>query len=118
KLNNHYVLGGTAAVGDERLQAHVPLLLHPDPQRVAFLGLGTGITAGGALFHPVTAITAIELVPEAITAADHHFAEANVGVVRDPRTHMVAADARTHLRGAPGRYDVIIGDLVVPWRPG
>ena len=41
-LNNFYVLGGTHAAGDERLQGHIPLLLHPQPQRVAFLGLGTG----------------------------------------------------------------------------
>ena len=27
KLNNHYGLGGTASTGDERMQAHVPLLL-------------------------------------------------------------------------------------------
>jgi hypothetical protein len=43
KLNNFYVLGGTAAAGDERLQGHIPLLLHPRPERVAFLGLGTVI---------------------------------------------------------------------------
>ncbi|HSJ98181.1 MAG TPA: hypothetical protein VLC53_13965, partial [Myxococcota bacterium] len=50
KLNNFYVLGGTAAAGDERLQGHIPLLLHPRPDRVAYLGLGTGISLSAILF--------------------------------------------------------------------
>ena len=29
------VLGGSASAGDERLQGHIPLLLHPRPHRVA-----------------------------------------------------------------------------------
>jgi spermidine synthase len=68
KLNNFYVLGGTASTGDERMQGHLPLLLHPAPRKVAFLGLGTGITAGAALLHPVDRITAVEIVPEVIAA--------------------------------------------------
>ncbi len=118
KLNNHYALGGTASTGDERMQAHVPLLLHPQPRRVAFLGVGTGITAGGALFHPVEELTAIELVSEAIAAARAHFREANGGVLDDPRTRVVVDDARHVLRGSPEKFDVIVGDLVVPWRLG
>jgi len=118
KLNNHYALGGTAATGDERIQAHLPLLLHPAPRRVAFLGLGTGISAGGATFHPVEKITAMELVPEVISAARTYFREANAGVLNDPRMVVVADDARNFLRGSGERFDVIIGDLVVPWRQG
>jgi spermidine synthase len=118
KLDNFYVLGGTASVGDERMQAHIPLLLHPAPRRVAFLGLGTGITAGGALLHPVEQITVIEIVPEVVTAAKNYFAEANQGIVGAPRAEIVVEDARNFLRGAGRRFDVIIGDLVVPWRRG
>ena len=118
KLDNFYVLGGTASLGDERMQAHVPLLLHPAPKRVVFLGLGTGITAGGALLHPVEHITAVEIVPEVVTAAKAHFAEANLGIVGAPRAEMVVEDARNFLRDAGRQFDVIIGDLVVPWRRG
>jgi spermidine synthase len=118
KLNNHYGLGGTAATADERMQAHVPLLLHPAPARVAFLGLGTGITASGALFHPVQHITAIELVPEVVEAARTQFTEANANLFEDSRTRVVTDDARNFLRGSNERFDVIVGDLVVPWRQG
>jgi spermidine synthase len=118
KLNNYYVLGGTASAGDERMQAHVPLLLHPSPRRVAVLGLGTGITAGGALFHPIDQVTAVELVPEVIAAARSYFSGANGGVLDHAKTQVVAEDARSYLRGTASRFDVIIGDLVVPWRQG
>jgi len=118
KLNNHYGLGGTASTGDERMQAHIPLLLHAAPRRVAFLGLGTGISAGGALFHPVEQVTIAELVPEVITVSRQFFAKENEHVLDDPRTRIVADDARHFLRGTAERFDVIVGDLVVPWRAG
>lgn len=118
KLNNFYGLGGTVAAADERMQAHVPLLLHPAPNRVAFLGLGTGITAGAALFHPVEQVTVMELVPDVVTVAKEFFRNANQGVLTDPRTRVVTDDARHHLRYSGEHFDVIVGDLVVPWRQG
>jgi spermidine synthase len=118
KLNNYYVLGGTASTGDERLQGHLPLLLHPAPKQVAFLGLGTGITAGAALLHPVERITAIEMVPDVIDVARRHFAEANLRVLDSPRVEVVAEDARNYLLGSAKRFDVIVGDLFVPWHRG
>jgi len=118
KLNNHYALGGTAATGDERMQAHLPLLLHPEPRSVAFLGLGTGVTAGGAMFHALERVVAVEIVPEAIVAAREHFAPANAGLMEEVRVRVIADDARHFLRATKERFDVIVGDLVVPWRAG
>jgi hypothetical protein len=50
KLDNFYVLGGTASTGDERMQAHIPLLLHPAPKQVAFLGLDWNHYRSGFVF--------------------------------------------------------------------
>jgi spermidine synthase len=116
-VNNSYVLGGTAASEEERWQAHLPLLLHPAPHRVAFLGMGTGITAGAALLHPVSAVAALEIVPEVVEAARRDFAEWNARVVDDPRAQVVVDDGRNYLASAPAAFDVIVGDLLVPWRP-
>lgn len=117
-INNYYVLGGTSSVRDERMQAHLPLFLHPAPKKVAFLGLGTGITAGAALLHPVDSLVALEIVPEVIRAARYSFADANLHVFEDPRMQVRAEDARNFLKGSGRKFDVIVGDLVVPWRPG
>lgn len=118
KLNNSYVLGGTAATGDERMQSHIPLLLHPNPQRVSYLGLGTGISAGAATLHPIQQITLLELVPQVPQAARAHFAEANLHILDQPNARLIIEDARNYLRHTDEKFDVIIGDLVVPWRAG
>jgi spermidine synthase len=116
-VNNSYVLGGTAARDEERWQAHLPLLLHPAPRRVALVGIGTGITAGAALLHPVDHIVALEIVPEVAAAARQDFADVNDRVLEDPRVTVVIDDARNDLASAPKGFDVIVGDLLVPWRP-
>jgi spermidine synthase len=118
KLNNHYLLGGNASTGNERMQAHLPLLLHPNPQRVAFLGYGTGITAGGSLYHAPSEVTALELVPEVAQLAQEFFAAENMNFPAQPGARMIMEDARNFLRGTAEEFDVIIGDLVVPWRQG
>ena len=46
KVNNHYRLGGVAAAETEQNQTLIPLMSHPDPEDVFFLGMGTGISAG------------------------------------------------------------------------
>lgn len=117
-IDNHYVIGGTASIDDERFQGHLPLLLHPAPRTVAFLGLGTGITAAAATLHDVDRAVAVELVAEVVTAARHDLSEANLGVVSRPEFTVVVDDARAFLAARGEAYDVIIGDLFVPWRAG
>lgn len=118
KVDNHYTLGSTAGLGFEERQAHFPLLLHPQPQRVFFIGLGTGVTAGAALRHPVQQVVAAELLPDAITAARTYFRPWQNGLFEDPRTRIIAADGRHHLAATSARFDVVVGDLFVPWKAG
>ena len=69
KLDNYYALGGTGALTYERHQADLPHAAAPAAAEVFLLGLGTGITAGAALEHPIEHLTAAELVPDVVTAA-------------------------------------------------
>jgi spermidine synthase len=117
-LNTYYTLGDTRSLGIQRMQAHVPLLLHADPSSVFFLGLGTGISAGAALDHPVTRVVATELVPEVITAAREYFRPYVNGLFTDPRASVTATDGRNYLLGVGERYDVIVADLFTPWYSG
>ena len=57
----------------EQNQALLPLMTHPDPRRVFLLGLGTGITAGTALRHPVERLVVCEIAPDVIAAAATYF---------------------------------------------
>jgi len=118
-FDNQYTLGGTFATPGLRRQAHLPLLMHPSPARVAFIGLGTGITASGALEHgAVKSITAVELSPLVAAAAARDFGKFNHDICHAPRAKVCVEDARIYLEAASDQFDVIIGDLFVPWRPG
>lgn len=101
-----------AAVTAQKNQARLPLILHGQPQRVLFLGLGTGISAAGSLPIPIAERTAVELSHGAIEAATHWFAPVNQNVMAE--TVVVRDDARRFLRATTGQYDVIVGDLFHP----
>lgn len=118
-LDNQYVLGTSAAAPDMERQTHLPLLLHPNPERVAFIGLGTGISASGALRHgPVKTIAVAELSPLVARASATYFPDFNHDLCAHSNVTILVEDARAHLAAARARYDVIIGDLFTPWRPG
>ncbi len=118
RVNNHYTLGGTGALESERNQALIPMMLHPAPKRVFFLGMGTGITAGAALRFPVERIVVSEILPEVVALARSHFGPWTGGLFEDPRVRIVADDGRHVLRRDPVRYDLIISDLFTPWEAG
>jgi spermidine synthase len=101
----------------QRLLAHVPLLLHPDPKRVAILGLGSGVTLGSALSHPIQRADVLEISPQVVEAAAH-FDEENHNAIRDPRTRLILGDGRTHLLLTSERYDVIVSEPSNPWMAG
>jgi spermidine synthase len=118
-VDNQYTLGGSHAWAFEERQASLPLLLHPAPRDVAFIGLATGITPGAALLHTnLNSITVMELSPLVERAADKFFGEFNHHVTQSQRATVVVDDGRTVIAAAPGRFDVVIGDLFLPWAPG
>jgi spermidine synthase len=118
KLDNYYTLGGTVSSRYEQTQADLPIMLHQDPKSIFFLGLGTGITAGAALRHPVAAVTAVELIPDVMTASRLYFEEVLNGLFDDPRARVLAGDGRQELRVNADEYDVIVADLFTPWQAG
>jgi spermidine synthase len=118
KVNNSYTLGGSATRKNEQRQGHLPLLIHPDPKRVFFLGLGTGITAGAALDHPVEEVTVAELLPEAIEGARTYFQPFLNGLFEDRRARVIHEDGRHFLTGTNRKFDVVIADLFLPFKKG
>ncbi|MDP6524098.1 MAG: fused MFS/spermidine synthase [Kiritimatiellia bacterium] len=126
KINSHYGLGSTGAFMQEKLQADIPLMIYPRTESIFFLGLGTGITAGSALdsqFESVKRVVACELVPEVITAARKYMTnvdgfDCTGGLFSDPRVTILAEDGRHYLMATEDRFDMVNGDLFVPYRSG
>ncbi|MFC9796827.1 polyamine aminopropyltransferase [Streptomyces sp. NPDC057695] len=100
-------------------------LVHPamngDHTRVLLVGGGDGMAAREVLRYPgVRSVTVVELDPGVVRLArtDPALARLNAQAFRDPRVHVVHADAFHWLRGTTGRprerYDVVISDLPDP----
>ncbi len=117
KVNNLFQMGGTTSGFAERRQAHLPLLLHPNPERALFLGVGTGITTGAATIYPNLKIDAVELLPEIVELMPS-FESENQFLHRQPDVSLFTADARRFIRATDETYDVIVADLYHPARDG
>lgn len=100
------------AVVLQKNQARLGLLLHPTPQNVLFMGLGTGITASVMEVYPTAKAQAVELSAGAITAAQQYFAPVNGGISN--HIEVVRDDIRHYLMATDSKYDVILGDLFHP----
>ncbi len=118
RIDGHYALGGTGELRHERRQGHLCALLAPVAGRAVHVGAATGISAGALLQHPFSRIHAVELVPAVEDLARRFFAAANAGLYLSPRTVAVRDDARNFLALTRERFDLVIGDLFVPWRAG
>ena len=118
KVNNYYTLGGVPSLGFEERQTQIPVLLHPEPDKVFYLGMGAGVTAGASLLYPVKEVLVAELVPEAMLAARKHFAKFLYGLFDDERVSIFVEDGRNFLSGTKNNYDLIISDLFIPWKAG
>jgi spermidine synthase len=101
----------------QRLLAHLPLLLHPAPNRVAIVGLGSGVTLGAALRHPVTRADVLEISPEVVEAS-RFFTQENHQALADSRTRLIVGDGRLHLMLSRSLYEVIISEPSNPWMAG
>ncbi len=117
RINSRFQEGGTTSVYSDRRQGHIPLLLHPHPERVLFLGLGVGATLAAAAEHPGLQAEGVELIPEVISLLPH-FHQANGKLDRQSSIRLVQADARRYVQSRPGTYDVIVADLFHPARDG
>jgi spermidine synthase len=91
------------------LLGHVPMTVHPDPQRVLVVGLGMGTTYRAVAQHRPATLRVVELEAAVVEAAARLDAEP---------ADLVVADARSYLRATDERFDVITSDPIHPWVRG
>ncbi len=101
----------------QKLVAHLPLLLHDNPRDVAIVGLGSGVTLGAALRHPIARADVVEISPEVVEASRFFDAE-NHAALADSRANLIVGDGRSHLLLSHRKYDVIVSEPSNPWIAG
>jgi len=98
----------------QKLQGHLPLLLHKNPKKVLHIGFGSGGTAWAVSRYPVEKITIAEISRSVIQKASKFFLSVNHGVLDDPRVDVVFTDGRNKVLADRQTYDVILSDSVHP----
>ena len=115
-VDGRFAMGSESTEVMDRLQGHLPLLLHPKPERALFLGLGTGATFAAAAHHPGLVAEAVELSP-AVVRTLPWFRAAWEDLSSEALT-VHTGDARRWVRTGDTTYDVIIADTFHPARDG
>ncbi|MDH5639099.1 MAG: hypothetical protein OEZ04_11475, partial [Nitrospinota bacterium] len=101
----------------ERLQAHIPLLLHPAPKTGLVICFGTGATAGAALLHGLDSVIAVDISKEVFNAGPY-FSDGNLGVSSSPKLVMVEEDGRNYLKTTRRKFDFISTEPPPPSNAG
>jgi spermidine synthase len=99
------------------LIGQLPLLLHPNPQDALVIGLGSGITLGGANEHPLRQLDCVEISP-GVVSASRYFEKENLSVLADPKINLHIEDGRNLLLTSEQYYDVIVSQPSNPWQSG
>lgn len=109
--------GNNADMSTQILLSHLPAMFVDRPEQALLVGLGSGVSLGSLLRHPVGAVDAVE-ISEAVVEASAYFADYNGDALHDPRVRLIVADARDHLRRTTHRYDLIVSQPSNPWISG
>ncbi|WP_304223608.1 polyamine aminopropyltransferase [Gracilinema caldarium] len=98
--------------------AHIPLLAHPQPERVLIIGGGDGGVLREVLKHPtVRHVDLVELDDAVIEFSRTLLAFCSKGAFDDDRVSIHVQDGRTFVETANNQYDIVIMDMTDPAGP-
>lgn len=103
------------------LLGSIPALLHPNPEKIMIIGLGSGGTPHTVGVNPLTQkIKIIELLgaelPVLQQYAKRPAGKALNSLFHDPRYEITVGDGRRELTMSQEKFDIIEADAIQPWR--
>ena len=118
-VNQQYMLNGTAhSLPWQKQESWIPLFFTPNPKRVCFIGMASGIGANAVLDFPIEELDSVELIPQVKNAAEEYFSKWNKRLFNDKRSNIIIDDGRHFLQKNKNPYDTIICTLFLPSRAG
>uniref|UniRef100_A0A0B6Y8I5 Spermidine synthase n=1 Tax=Arion vulgaris TaxID=1028688 RepID=A0A0B6Y8I5_9EUPU len=98
----------------QELITHIPMNLHPNPQRVLVIGGGDGGVVREALkYESVREIVLCEIDQVVIDVCKKHLPNM-ASCLDDPRVSIQVGDGVEYVRNHPGEFDIIITDAPDP----
>ncbi len=99
----------------QKMQGHLPLLIHGNAKSVLHIGFGSGGTAHAVSKYPVEHIRVAEISPGVIRTSARYFKEINHTFwLEDDRVQITYCDGRNFILAAPQTFDVILSDSIHP----
>ncbi|WP_203236974.1 polyamine aminopropyltransferase [Nocardia panacis] len=99
------------------MSAHVPLSIHPNPERILIVGGGDcGVAREMVKYDQVKAIDMVEIDEMVVKVCREHLPEVS-GNLSDPRVEFVFADGVEFVKSKKNWYDVIVVDSSDPEGP-
>ncbi len=112
-----------ASSGDDMatqvLSGFLPIVLHPGPERVMILGLGSGVTAAVSMQEEtIEELIVLEIEDAVVEVAERYFSKENSDVLTNPKLKLVIQDGRNYLLSSEEQFDVISSEPSNPWTAG
>ncbi|MDU2065424.1 MAG: polyamine aminopropyltransferase [Sporomusaceae bacterium] len=100
--------------------AHVPLALHPNPEKVLVIGGGDGGCVREVVKQPqVKQVKMVEIDGLVVEVAKKYLPEISSAMIENhPKLDLTIGDGIEHMKHAKNEYDVIIVDCSDPIGPG
>lgn len=116
-LTNGHVDASSADMPTQILLSAMPLAFKPDAKDICVVGWGSGVSAGVAAAKTDTQVTAIEIEPAVIKAAES-FSEMNLSPDKNERVSIELNDGRNQLLVMDKKFDIVVSEPSNPWQPG
>jgi spermidine synthase len=97
--------------------SHVPLFVHPNPERVLIIGGGDGGTAREVLLHPEVKIYRMVEIDEMVVNACREHIPLTASVLTNPRLQLTIGDGVKFVADTDERFDVVLVDSTDPVGP-
>lgn len=102
----------------QSLLAHIPLVLHNNPDSVFVIGFGAGTTIGNVLNYREVRFAQVAEISKEVIDASVHFEHINNQPLNDSRLSLIKDDGISALKLSPYSYDIIISQPSNPWSAG
>jgi spermidine synthase len=100
------------------MMTHVPLLSHPNPEKVLIIGGGDGGVLREVLkYDSVEKATIVEIDPLVVGFCKKHLPAISKGAFDNERTQLIIADGADYIRKTDNKYDIVIVDSPDPVGP-
>jgi len=96
---------------------HLPMLSHPNPERVLIIGGGDGGILREVLKYPVKAVFLVEIDEKVIEFSKTHLSAICRNSFNDRRANIIIDDGVNFVKKGKGKFDVLIVDSSDPAGP-